>query len=305
MLIEQGVSVIIPTFNGLPQVKVLIARLLSQSVKPLEIIVIDSSSSDGTVEVARQMGCRVFVIEKRLFNHGATRNWAANNARGDILIFMTQDALPVNEHLIENLLNPLKDVNVAASFGRQITDEGASPIERFSRAFNYNDRSIVKGYDQLKMLGVKTFFFSNVCSAIKTEAFLKGGAFPCTIMNEDMAFSARLIKLGFKVAYEASAEVVHYHNYTLWKQFRRYFDIGVSMVENSLLDKMHPAGEGRRFVSEGTLFFIKLKSPYWLMYFFVDMLVRYAAYSIGLHYKTLPSSLQKKLSMHTFYFSKH
>ena len=100
------VSVIIPTYNAGPDFEGLLRRLQSQSRPPEEIIVIDSSSTDGTAETALQAGARVIRIPKAQFDHGGTRNHAAQQATGETLVFMTQDACPADAYLIERLLMP-------------------------------------------------------------------------------------------------------------------------------------------------------------------------------------------------------
>ncbi len=167
------ISVIIPTLNAGKNISNLILALQNQSLIPKEIIIIDSSSTDNTVKIAKEHRCYAISIEKTSFDHGATRNLGAKLASGEILIFMTQDAIPVNNRLFENLIAPLnnnEELNVA-SFARQTPFQNANPIEKLARLFNYPDTLLVKSKDDLAVLGTKTFFFSNVCSAIKKQAF--------------------------------------------------------------------------------------------------------------------------------------
>ncbi|MBF0320592.1 MAG: glycosyltransferase [Nitrospirae bacterium] len=212
--ISASISVIIPTLNAAVTLEAIVGALTAQASPVKEIIVIDSASVDGTAALAGTLGCKVLTIAREEFNHGLTRNVAAQAATGDVLIFMTQDALPANDRLTAELLVPLKDPRTAASYARQIAAEDAAPIERFSREFNYPNVPIVKSLDILDERGIKTFFFSNVCSAIKRDIFIELGGFQPAIMNEDMLFSSRLILSGYKVAYWPEAAVVHSHNYS-------------------------------------------------------------------------------------------
>ncbi len=297
------ISVIIPTLNAESSIGALIDGLYSQSLPPEEIIVIDSSSRDSTVSIATRRGCVTVVIPGEEFNHGSTRNIAAKRAFGELLIFMTQDALPANKELIKNLTAPLVDSTVAASFARQIPYDDASPIEKFARSFNYPPKTIIKELGFLNDLGIKTFSFSNVCSAIKREILLCEGGFPHIIMNEDMIFSSKLILKGFKVAYRSEAVVFHSHSYSLSEQFKRHFDIGVSLRDNGILDYSPPAGEGMRYIVEGVRHLIKEKRPLWGIYFFIDSFYRYAGYFLGVRYMSVPVRLRRFLSMHPRYFS--
>ena len=197
---------------------------------------------------------------------------------------MTQDALPLNDMLLRNLTTPLQMSDIAATFGRHIPRSEASPLEVFARQFNYPDTGSIKGIDDIKQYGIKTFFFSNVCSAIKKELFLKAGMFPEGIRaNEDMLIAARLILRGYKVAYVPEAMVIHSHNYSLLKQFRRYYNIGSSLKNNSWILKYAQAeGEGIRFVKGQIRSVLKHRNYFWIPYIFLESLTKFAGYRIGL-----------------------
>ncbi|MBF0345537.1 MAG: glycosyltransferase [Nitrospirae bacterium] len=297
-----SVSVIIPTLNASTTLVQLIGKLRKQKADVAEIIVIDSSSDDDTAAIARSLGCEVIVIERQVFNHGLTRNQAAAVSTAEVLVFMTQDAMPFDDMVVAHLLAPLESHAVAASYARQVCGEKASALERFCRQFNYPDSFKLKSADTLLSMGIKAFFFSNVCSAIKKEIFLEVGGFVKTLMNEDMIFASELIHSGYKVAYQPEAVVVHCHNYSIRQQFHRHFDIGVSLKENGLLSYAQPAGEGKRFLKAGFQHLLREEGIGYLGYFLVDTLSRYAGYSLGTQYNILPKSLRRWLSTSPFYF---
>lgn len=278
------ISVIIPTLNAEIYMEDLLSMLVSQDTKPLEIIIIDSSSEDNTVDIAKRFCAKTIVTPRQTFDHGKTRNMAAMEAEGDILMFMTQDALPKDKSLIGNLTAPLQIHEIAAAYGRQIPRPDASPLEAFTRQFNYPDVRIVKGIDDLTQYGIKTFFFSNVCSAIKKDLFLKVGMFPEGIrLNEDMMIAARLIIDGYKTAYVPDAMVFHSHNYSLLRQFIRYYNIGSSIKDNRwILRYARPEGEGIRFIKEQLGFVLKQHRYPWIPYIFLEYMAKYAGYRIGL-----------------------
>ncbi len=278
------ISVIIPTLNAGASIGKLLSKLFSQTIPPFEIIVIDSSSSDPTVNIAEGIGAKTIVIPQAAFNHGGTRNRAAMEAKGDILIFMTQDALPCDAILIEKLTAALKDSTVAAAFGRHVPHQNASLLEAFARKFNYPEKGAIKGIDDVKDYGIKTFFFSNVCSAIIKDVFLKAGLFPEGVpSNEDMLLAAKLIINGHKIAYVPDAKVIHSHNYSLSKQFGRYYNIGSSLRKSGwVLQYARPEGEGARFMKEQVLFVIKRKKYILLPYIFLETFAKYAGFRLGL-----------------------
>jgi rhamnosyltransferase len=278
------ISIIIPTLNAGMQMERLLSMLSVQDTKPLEVIIIDSSSGDNTVDIAKEFGAKTMVIPRSAFNHSKTRNMAAMEAQGDILVFMTQDALPRDDKLLRKLTTPLKVSDIAATYGRHIPRSGASPLEIFTRQFSYPDTGSIKRIEDIKQYGIKTFRFSNVCSAIKKELFLKVGMFPEGIRaNEDMLIAAKLILNGYKVAYVPDAKVIHSHNYSLLQQLRRYYNIGSSLKNNRWILKYAQAeGEGMKFIKEQVSFVLKQHKYLWIPYIFLESLTKYAGYRIGL-----------------------
>ncbi|MDH5202050.1 MAG: glycosyltransferase family 2 protein [Nitrospirota bacterium] len=278
------ISIIIPTLNAGDYIKKLLSMLYTQDRKFAEIIIIDSSSDDNTVDSVKGFGAKTIIIPGYTFNHGKTRNRAAMEAHGDLLVFMTQDALPFDNTFLRKLTAPLQMPDVAATFGRHIPRPEASPLEVFARQFNYPDTGSIKGMDDIKQYGIKTFFFSNVCSAIKKDLFIKAGMFPEGIRaNEDMLIAAKLILSGYKVAYVPEAMVIHSHNYSLFRQFRRYYNIGSSLKNNSWILKYARAeGEGIRFVKGQICSVLKQHKYLWIPYIFLESLTKFAGYRIGL-----------------------
>lgn len=277
-------SLIIPTLNAGRHMERLLSSLSLQDIRPAEIIIIDSSSDDNTVDIAKKIGANTIVIPRQRFNHGGTRNMAAEIAEGDVLVFMTQDALPADNSLLSRLTAPLLDPEIAASYARQVAKTDASPPEVFARQFNYPDKGLIKSASDISTLGIKTFFFSNVCSAIKKGPFLKVGMFPGNIrFNEDMIIAAKLILNGYKTAYVPEARVIHSHNYSLLQQFIRYYNIGSSLKDsNWILKYARPEGEGMRFIRAQMSFLLKGHNYPWLPYIFLEQAAKYAGYRIGL-----------------------
>ncbi len=279
------VSVIIPTLNAASTIRGLLEGLLAQRTRPEEIIVIDSSSDDDTVELAQQYVSRLMVIPRESFDHGRTRNAAAIEAKGKVVVFMTQDALPYNNDLISNLISPLNEEGIAASYARHIPRDDATPLELFARSFNYPVTPSVKGLDDVRRYGIKTFFCSNACAAFKKDIFFEMGMFPEGIpSNEDMIMAARLIIGGYRVAYVPDAVIIHSHRFSLSQLFRRYYNIGVSLKRNKWLLSYsgNAEGEGLRFLSEQIRFVIRNHGLIWLPRIFLEASVKFAGYRIGL-----------------------
>jgi rhamnosyltransferase len=197
---------------------------------------------------------------------------------------MTQDAMPGDQTLLRTLTAPLHNKGIAATFGRHVPKENATPLESFSRLFNYPEQGFVKEAADIQRFGIKTFFFSNVCSAFKKGPFTAAGMFPEGISaNEDMLITAKLILSGHKVAYVPEAVIIHSHAYSLRGLFRRYYNIGSSIKNNNwVLRYAKPEGEGIKFMKEAFVFVMKQHQYRWIPYIFLESATKYAGYRMGL-----------------------
>lgn len=304
---EKTVSVIIPTRNAEKYIEKLLNNLECQTIKAIEVIVIDTASTDDTKLICENYNFVNFIqINNGEFDHGGTRNKAARYAKGEILIFMTQDAMPKNNNFIEELIKPLNN-DVVATYGRQLPRKNASHIEIFARKFNYSDNNIIKSKDDIDKLGVKTFFLSNVCSSFEKESFWRVGGFPeRTIMNEDMIISSKLIFNDKKVCYSSKAEVIHSHDYTYMQQFKRNFDVGVVFTDSSHYFKgVKSESEGVKYVKSAVSYLVKEKKVYLIPHLIIDSGFRFMGYKLGKNYKKIPLKLVKRMSMHSFYFEQY
>lgn len=246
-----SISLVIPTLDAQAEIGDLLKILLSQTLCPDEIIVVDSASSDSTVEIASGFdGVRVIEIERCDFNHGLTRDMAFKESFGDIVCFMTQDAVPADERYIENLVEPiLADSRVAISSGRQLPKKDAREFERLVREFNYGPTSNIRSKDDIPAMGIKAYFATDVCSAYRRSSYFELGGFGRTDMSEDMLMAAKAVGAGYLVAYAADACVYHSHNLTPVEQFRRNFAIGHFLeINRELIACPSEIGEGGRLV---------------------------------------------------------
>ncbi|MBR4473210.1 MAG: glycosyltransferase [Oscillospiraceae bacterium] len=245
------VSVIIPTLNAAPWLERQLVCLLRQTVAT-EIIVIDSGSDNATLEILGKFkdSIRLFVIGKKSFDHGGTRDFAVKQCKGDFLLFLSQDAIPANEYYIEKLLEPFSDDRVAGVFGRQIAWSDAPKYEKLIRIFNYPQESRVWSERDISRYGIKAYFFSNTCSAIRRSAYECVGGFDKPIItNEDMMLAAKLLHAGWKLAYQPEAKVWHSHRETLLSDYRRNARIGevIEQYRDRLVGADSPE-EGKRLV---------------------------------------------------------
>lgn len=265
------------------------------------LYVVDSSSTDETAALAREAGAHVCVIERREFGHGITRDEVLRRMDEDIVVFLTQDALPTEAADMLRLATAFDDPAVGAAFGRQLPHANAGPIAAHARLFNYPPRSYSVGRADIARLGIKTAFLSNSFAAYRRRALIDAGGFPHgTILGEDMVAGARLLEHGWTLAYRAEACVYHSHNYKLAEEAKRYFDIGVLHArETWLLQRLgKPEGEGARFVRAETRYLwrhARRRLPEaWLR-----TLLKYAGYRLGRAERRLPAWLKHRISMHS------
>jgi rhamnosyltransferase len=279
-------------------------RVVGSRLKP-RVIVVNSSSNDGTVEEARRLGAETLVIPRVQFNHGLTRELARKQLATPIVVMMTPDAYPVADDLLEKLTEPLRTGLAVASYGRQIPHDGAGIFEAFPRQFNYPAHSELRTIDDLARLGVFTFFFSDTCSAYVNQALDEVGGFPAVLSNEDTFTAARLLRRGLRIAYVAEAVVQHSHTYNLWQEFARSFDTGyVRKLHADLLAA--PASDearGRRFFVELIRELARQRSYALMPYAVLQTAVKLVGYKIGRAGRRLPVRWRQRLSSQDYYWT--
>ncbi len=297
------ISVIIPTLDAAAVLESLVSALRGQTLPPTEIVVVDSESADGTARLARDLGCEVLPIARNDFNHGGTRNLAASRAQGDILVFMTQDALPVDAQFLGQLLHPLLLDNVAASFARQVAYPDATPSAKFAREFNYPATGYIRTRTSVETMGISAYFFSNVSSAIRKDAFMDVGMFAGdVIMNEDMLLCARLLEAGHRVAYAAKACVYHSHDYSPAQSFRRYFDIGVFFSRHPALSRRSATERGAAYTRGLLSAVARQGGARAVLQAAAEICAKFAGFNLGRLERFIPLPVKKNLSMHAGYW---
>lgn len=306
---NRKVDVIIPTYRPGEELFELLNKLMNQTYPVRRIYLINTEQIYFETLVSDMDFANVYPavsihhITKEEFDHGRVRDMGARMSDADILVFMTQDAMPKDENLIENLIRPLDD-RVAVSYARQLPRKECNPIERYTRYFNYPKEERIKVKEDIKKLGIKTFFCSNVCAAYQRATYEElDGFVKKTIFNEDMIYAAKVIMQGYSVAYAATAEVIHSHNYTLIQQFKRNFDLGVSQADHpEIFKSISSESEGFKMVRRTTKYLWKKRKFIWIPYFYMQTVFKYAGYLLGKKYKKLPMWLIKKCTMSKEYW---
>ncbi|HIZ43778.1 MAG TPA: glycosyltransferase [Firmicutes bacterium] len=320
------INILVPVYRPDEKLAGLIYMMNRQSLKPDKMVFMVTVDADSTEEdQARALSgtvrgsdipieCRF--VRKAEFDHGGTRNRGMEYCDGQIVICMTQDAVPEDDHMVEELTLPFRGEfcgasggvaegrEIIVSYARQMPAKDCRPVERFTRNFNYPPVSRIKTEEDLKTLGIKTFFASNVCAAYKKDLFLARGGFPeQTIFNEDMIFAGRAVRAGYAVAYAAGARVIHSHNLPFREQFKRNFDLAVSQADfPDVFEGVPSEGEGIRLVKSTMRYLASQGKIHLIPGLIWGSACKYAGYFLGKRYRKLPKKLVRAFSLNKYYW---
>lgn len=302
---------IIPVYRPDEKLERLIGRINSQTVPPAHVFFMQTltgtAEDDRVREILQRAQCGVITtLEKSEFDHGGTRNRGAALSRAEYMLFMTQDAVPVDDMLIENLLEAVEaDENTATAYGRQLPDDKVGVVERYTRQFNYPPESSTKTKADLPEFGIKTYFCSNVCAMYRRKVYEEMGGFVLhTIFNEDMIMASKVIQAGYQIAYAAEAQVVHAHKYTYREQFRRNFDLAVSQRQyHEIFDGIRSESEGIRLVKKTMKYLISRGKWYLIPDLVLQSGFKFLGYRFGKKYDRLPKGIVRKFSMNPSYWN--
>jgi rhamnosyltransferase len=303
----------------------------------MQVVVIDSGSTDGSLELSQQAGFTVLHTKAQDFNHGATRQWALDqgflnlqpnppkhatpsattstppsalpiaSTPPEFIVFLTQDAILASPNALAELLQAFQDdPQVAAAFGRQRPKPEASWLETHTRAFNYPDVSRTVQLQDKATLGIKACFLSNSFAAYRLQALMAQGGFPAHLpLGEDTFTAAKLLLSGQSLRYQATAEVYHSHNYNGLQDFQRMFDTGVFHAQNPwLLENFGKAeGEGAKLVR--SQWQSLQQQPHFmqgLWHWLSTNALKLLGYKLGCAHQYLPQVLVKKFAMNKVFW---
>jgi rhamnosyltransferase len=299
-------SVIVPTYRPGKSWLLWLEALATQSCKPREVLVIDSTSADDTLAQAASFGYRTHAIAKTEFEHGHTRMMGVEmlGDRSPLIVFLTQDALLASPDSLKELIAPFEDSGIGAAYGRQLPYPVSTPIAAHERFFSYPEKSETRSHKDILRLGMRVARFSNSFGAYRITALREAGGFPSgLIFGEDQIAVSRMILSGWKVAYCAEATVYHSHNYSYGQVFRRYFDIGVMHQGAPWMLKAFgtAGGEGRRFIHSEFKYLCR-QAPGQIPSAFSRNGLKLLGYRLGMHHNRLPRRLNRWLSMSPLYW---
>lgn len=306
------VDIIIPTYKPDERFLRCLELLGSQTVRPSRILIVNTEEvyydkllNNRSIPWNVRDITDVIHVHKEDFDHGGTRRMAVSRTEADYFVMMTQDAIPYDDKLIENLLAPLQlDRQIAVSYARQLAAPGARETEKYTRKFNYPAQPRVKSAQDLATLGIKTYFCSNACALYNRKYYDEAGGFiEHTIFNEDMIMAAGLVKLGYSIAYTPAAQVYHSHNYTCLQQFRRNFDLAVSQTQHpEVFRGISSEKEGARLVNGCIAYLKDIHKRYLIPGFILNCGARFLGYRAGRRYRLFPKALRRRMSANPGYW---
>ena len=303
---KKTVDVIIPAYRPGEGWKQMLRGLEGQTWPVHRLIVMNTGKENWKAAYEKTtIPMEVHHLTREEFDHGKTRDQAARMSRADYLLFMTQDALPEDCHLIEKLMEAMEqDEKIGAAYARQLPRKDCRLMEQYTRQFNYPEQSRVKTKVDIPTLGIKTFFCSDVCAAYRRDLFEELGGFESpVIFNEDMFFAANAIEHGYGVAYAAEAKVVHSHNYTMRQQFHRNFDLAVSQKQHpEIFEQVSSEAEGMKLVKSTIAYLFKIRKPWLIFHFGTQCVGKYAGFWMGRHYEKLSRKQILKYTMNPGYW---
>ena len=294
------VDVLIPVYRPDGKLTELLKRLKMQNYPIHRVILMNTEEKHFPAELIGIWDrVEVYHLAKEEFDHGGTRDRGVRMSAADLVVCMTQDAMPADETLIEELVKPFDDPEVWAAYARQLPNEDCREVEKYTRSFNYPEQSMVKTKEDLNRLGIKTFFCSNVCAAWRREKYLElGGFVKHTIFNEDMILAGTMIKQGGKIAYCAKAKVIHSHNYSAFQQFHRNFDLAVSQtMYPEVFGGIRSESEGIKLVKKSLSYCIKIGKPWLMIQVVTQSAGKLLGYKMGQRYRSLPMWLILRCTM--------
>ncbi len=208
------ISVIIRTYNESRYIENLLIGLKSQTLKNVEIILVDSESTDDTVQVAQKYCDHIVNIKKADFTFGYSLNKGIEKATNNHIVLISAHTIPCDNTYLENLTKPLSDLSVAMVYGKQVGDLD-------SRFPEYQDLLRTFG-DQPHILKAPNYFSHNANSSLRKTAWHAHKFNELLPGQEDIEWAKYWMERGLTVHYEPSAKIIHSHKES-WKQIRNRF----------------------------------------------------------------------------------
>lgn len=226
------VSIIIPTYNGVDTIKECLNSIFAQETPwRFDVHIIDSGSTDGSLNIIKQFPVYLTQIPSSEFSHGGTRNKAAANVKGEYIVFLVQDAELISSNWLITLVQAVDLNNAAGAFGGQDPRPEASMYSRWkmSQVLPNLTTPMIKRLEAPRSWNqmspkerFEVAFFHNACSCIRRDILLK---LPFRKMpyGEDMDWAKRVLLAGHTIVYEPRSRIIHSHDRSIAYEFKRAY----------------------------------------------------------------------------------
>ncbi len=307
---DRLISVLLPVKNGAAYLPEMLEAVLGQSMSVrLEIVAIDSGSSDATLDVLDRYGARVLAIDPSAFDHGLTRNLLAEHARGDVLVFLTQRARPVGDAWLAPLVAGLDaDTRVAGVCSRLLPRPEADPLTRRDVERDLSGLSVREhrqiddwpAYERMSPEQRRRFLnFHTVSAAIRADALHRTPFRSVQTLGEDLLWAREVVESGWALVHEPASRALHSHDYALDDLFGRNVDDGVAnrdIVHRSMA-REEIAPRVRSIIDDDWSYLrdeLGLEGPelaHWQVEAVLRRVAQAAGQWVGTNYETLPDGI--------------
>ena len=276
------IDIICPLYNAEEYIEKLYDSLLRQkNIKINKINFVLTRSKDNTQKILDDNNIKYELIEPKDFSHSLTRENVAMKSKSDILVFITQDIEIKNDNWLEKLVSPIINGEAEATYSRQLTKY--DNIEKYTREYNYPNKSQIKTKADIEKIGLKAFFFSDAASAIRRDIFVKLNGYDNKDLpiSEDMYIAYKIITNNYRIKYCSDSIVYHSHKFTLTQIYDRYKLTGKFFKYNSYLDQYGTTGSGSNLAKYILKRIVKEKRVVLLFRYPFDMAARLIGMKVG------------------------
>lgn len=321
---KSKVDVIIPVCHADKKLFQVLEKLAEQTVLPEKVVLLNVETGwkeDLSEELQKQiyqhfgkfkrfsrrlpLKLDIIPVKESNYDEGATRNKGAKSTDSPFLLFMKQNAIPADNHLLEELLWGMES-GAGVSYARHVTGPAASVLRAYTTLYDYPSQSRVWSKEDITEYGFRAFHISNACAMYRRDVFESQGGFADRIITgEGTLFGAELLFRGEKIKYCAKAKIYYSENSNWMAQLRRKFDEGVVHTDYAKMFDIHSVEKDGWEYCKSVVSYLANQKYYMEMADFVgENIYKGIGYALGRNYKLLKKDRILKLTNNHAYWSK-
>lgn len=295
-----SVSILMVMKNEHENMRRIFPKIAAQQYEgAVEYVYVDSGSTDGTLEFMREHGVEAHCIPPKDFHHGRTRNLAASLAKHEVLVCLSGDAEPVDEHWLSRLVSPFEEELVGAVYGRQIPPSSMGRLRTRYLESEYPLERQVRDPRNIKQIHPGLFRFSNANAAVRSTLWERFRWNESVLLAEDQGLCREIFNAGYTIIYEPDASVIHGHERNLWQDFKFAVDNGISLTRVGILNNPEIGGSIRYGLSRmqgDVVYFMKQMRPDLALASCVTFFIKFLGVQVGRRDEKLPDWLMRNIS---------